>query len=250
MISNTSVITLLNLHLYTSIAVATWKKWSQVKIPKNISYCWFFSILLRISYLKALLVNPDDLCRLQKVVVDVSKWPGSLSWWWYNSLSETMLLTPEESKERRTVISLTFFFLSFIYLAAPGLSCSTWDLVSWPGIEPRPSALGVQSLSHWTTREVPLPLPLTLELGSSGSSAHSHFTTLTCGYCWEEDKVYWGKWILCPWESNQFRQEITVCFHCQLRGIPEREASLEIIQSVFILQMGKLRPIIMPFARK
>ena len=145
-----------------------------------------------------------------------------------------------------------FFFLkkSFIYLAAPGLSCSTWDLVSWPGIEPRPFALGVQSLSHWTTREVPLPLPLTLELGSSGSSAHSRFTTLTCGYCWEEDKVYWGKWILCPWESYQFRQEITVWFHCQFQGISEREASLEIIQSVFILQMGKLRPIIMPFARK
>ena len=28
-------------------------------------------------------------------------------------------------------------------------------LVSWPGIEPRPPALGAWSLSHWTTREVP-----------------------------------------------------------------------------------------------
>jgi len=28
-----------------------------------------------------------------------------------------------------------------------------WDLV--PGIEPRPPVLGAQSLSHWTTREVP-----------------------------------------------------------------------------------------------
>ena len=34
-------------------------------------------------------------------------------------------------------------------------SCSMWDLVPWPGIKPRPSAVGVQSLSHWTTREVP-----------------------------------------------------------------------------------------------
>ena len=34
-------------------------------------------------------------------------------------------------------------------------SCGTWDLVPWPGIEPRLPALGVQSLSHWTTREVP-----------------------------------------------------------------------------------------------
>ena len=29
-----------------------------------------------------------------------------------------------------------------------------WDLVPWPGIEPRPLALGVRSLSHWNTREV------------------------------------------------------------------------------------------------
>ena len=35
------------------------------------------------------------------------------------------------------------------------LSCSMWDLVPWPGMEPGPPALGAQSLSHWTTREVP-----------------------------------------------------------------------------------------------
>ena len=34
-------------------------------------------------------------------------------------------------------------------------SCGTWDLVPWPGIKPQPPALGVQGLSHWTTREVP-----------------------------------------------------------------------------------------------
>ena len=31
--------------------------------------------------------------------------------------------------------------------------CGMWDLGPWPGIEPRHPALGVQSLSHWTTRE-------------------------------------------------------------------------------------------------
>ena len=36
------------------------------------------------------------------------------------------------------------------------LSRGAWDLVPLPGIEPRLSSLGVQSLSHWTTREVPL----------------------------------------------------------------------------------------------
>ena len=30
-----------------------------------------------------------------------------------------------------------------------------WDLVPQPGIKSRPPALGLQSLSHWTTREVP-----------------------------------------------------------------------------------------------
>ena len=34
-------------------------------------------------------------------------------------------------------------------------SCCMWDLVPRPGMEPGPLALGVQSLSHWTTREVP-----------------------------------------------------------------------------------------------
>ena len=30
-----------------------------------------------------------------------------------------------------------------------------WDLVPWPGVKPRPPALGTWSLSHWTTREAP-----------------------------------------------------------------------------------------------
>ena len=65
-----------------------------------------------------------------------------------------------EIKGQRTY-RLLFFFLSLfkkkhiIYLAALGLSCGMWDLVPWPGIEPGPHALGAQSLTHWTTREVP-----------------------------------------------------------------------------------------------
>ena len=51
-----------------------------------------------------------------------------------------------------------FFFLTFIfiYLAAQNLTCGMWDLVPWPGIEPSPPESGVQSLSHWTTREFPV----------------------------------------------------------------------------------------------
>ena len=71
--------------------------------------------------------------------------------------------------------SWVFFFLIFIYLfwlyrvlvavrgiffflvAACGLlvAACMWDLVPWPGIEPRPPALGAWSLTHWTTREIP-----------------------------------------------------------------------------------------------
>ena len=49
-----------------------------------------------------------------------------------------------------------FCFLKILYLAMLGLSCSMWGLVPWPGIKPRLPALGVWSLSHWTTREVPI----------------------------------------------------------------------------------------------
>ena len=63
------------------------------------------------------------------------------------------------------------FIYLFMYLAVLGVcgtcnlgsslqpagsfSCSMWDLVPWPGIEPRFPALIAQNLSHWTTREVP-----------------------------------------------------------------------------------------------
>ena len=59
-------------------------------------------------------------------------------------------------------------------LLARGIfSCGMWDLFSWgmrdlvpwPGMKPGPPALGVWSLNHWTTREVPrqaLFLPILL----------------------------------------------------------------------------------------
>ena len=49
----------------------------------------------------------------------------------------------------------------------PGLSCGIWDLTPCRGVELAPPALGVQSLSHWTTREVP-GISLTGEKGETG----------------------------------------------------------------------------------
>ena len=63
------------------------------------------------------------------------------------------------SKCTASYLSLHSFFFSNIYLfylAALGLICGMWDLVPWPGIEPRPPSLGAQILSHWTTKEVPV----------------------------------------------------------------------------------------------
>ena len=48
------------------------------------------------------------------------------------------------------------FFFKLFYLFALGLTCSMWDLVPWLVIKPGPPTLGARSLSHWTTREVPL----------------------------------------------------------------------------------------------
>ena len=55
--------------------------------------------------------------------------------------------------------------LPFIYLFILALPHGMRDLVPWPGMKPGPPALGVWSLNHWTTREVPreaLFLPILL----------------------------------------------------------------------------------------
>ena len=51
-----------------------------------------------------------------------------------------------------------FIWLSLVKVIACSifdLSCSMWDLVPRPGIEPGSPALGVCTLSHWTNRESP-----------------------------------------------------------------------------------------------
>ena len=48
-----------------------------------------------------------------------------------------------------------FIWLHWVLVTARGLlACHMWDLGPWPRIEPGPPALGAQSPSHWTTREV------------------------------------------------------------------------------------------------
>ena len=61
---------------------------------------------------------------------------------------------PCPSPNPRACSNLLLHPYLFIYLAALSLTCGMWDLVTRPGIRPRPPALGVQSPSPWTTREV------------------------------------------------------------------------------------------------
>ena len=50
---------------------------------------------------------------------------------------------------------LTLTWLQWVSVVAYGIfSCCTWDLVPWPRIEPGRPALGAQSISRWTTREI------------------------------------------------------------------------------------------------
>ena len=61
-------------------------------------------------------------------------------------------LLPSLSTDRVNPSSLIFFF----FLAILGLSCDLRDLVPWQWAKPRPPALGVWSLGHWTAREIPI----------------------------------------------------------------------------------------------
>ena len=74
-----------------------------------------------------------------------------------------MVAKPSEPNIGQGYIYIYMFKYLFI-LVAPGLSygmrdvlvaACIQDLVPRPGIQPRPSALGAHSLTHWTTREVP-----------------------------------------------------------------------------------------------
>ena len=65
------------------------------------------------------------------------------------------------SKKKKKLIYLHWVFVVargiFNFHCSSGIfTHSTWDLVPLAGIKPGPPALGLQSLSHWTTREVPV----------------------------------------------------------------------------------------------
>ena len=93
----------------------------------------------------------------------------------------------------------------------PGLSCSMWDLVSCSGIKPRPPALGAQSLSHWTTREVQYLFICSLSTLSTGMLTAwgqlGRWFLLSCvprslNNAWHRTEV--NKCLLNEWMPNQY----------------------------------------------
>ena len=78
------------------------------------------------------------------------------------------------------VASRIFHFLAACRIFCCGmwtLSCSMWDLVPWPGMEPGPPALGTPNFSHCTTREV----PTAEDFNSSASFPKCHAWELLVG---------------------------------------------------------------------
>ena len=78
------------------------------------------------------------------------------------------------------VASRIFHFLAACRIFCCGmwtLSCSMWDLVPWPGMEPGPPALETPNFSHCTTREV----PTAEDFNSSASFPKCHAWELLVG---------------------------------------------------------------------
>ena len=93
------------------------------------------------------------------------------------------------------------------FMTALDLRCGMKALVSWPGIKLRSPALGVWSLSHWTSREV-----------SSLDKYSAHGSTSgTCGF-WP-----WGEHYAmeCLWETPRRRPSLAFpsSFQWQLEGV-------------------------------
>ena len=89
---------------------------------------------------------------------------------WKNVYSVLLLISKTYlSLMKDNFFTFHLFNIYFYLTVVPGLSHSTqdrfscgswtlsrsmWDLVPWPGMEPRAPALGPQSLSHWNSRKV------------------------------------------------------------------------------------------------
>ena len=86
-------------------------------------------------------------------------------------------------------------------------NCVMWNLIPWPGIKPRPPPLRTQSVSHWTTREIPRLVIFTLNFhGVQGFQKVPR--SLFCRNVWR------GRWKSGP--CTYFDGAAFICFRVGL----------------------------------
>ena len=125
-----------------------WQMWGDITLWFWFVFLWWLAMVSIFSY---------------------ASWPSSFPLW-KNVYSVLLLISKTYlSLIKDNFFTFHFFNIYFYLTVLPGLSystrdqfscsswtlsCSRWDLVPWPGMEPRAPALGPQSLSHWNSREV------------------------------------------------------------------------------------------------
>ena len=131
------------------------------------------------------------------------------------------------AQQQWTFLFLKKKFISFVYLALPGLSCRTWDLwcglwvlAPWPGLEPRPPAMRARGLSRWAAREVPNEpfLDWTVMCNKRWILYYSWWWPAQW-LDWEEAPKHFPKpnlhqkrsWSLMPWSTTAFWIPANVC---------------------------------------
>ena len=138
------------------------------------------------------------------------------------------------------VTSFCFQYLSPLGLIVTqgifDLCLGMWHLVPWPGIEPRPPALGGQSLSHWTTREVPGHLLAVLKIrATASSSSQICCSKATSVYSISHFRILHYHPALYHWVSTGMR-----LFHMVTRKSPEF-----LSPSKFHLKIGHFLPVLL-----
>ena len=143
--------------------------------------------------------------------------------------------------EEKMLAPLSSFKLLFIYLVALGRSCGMWDLVPWPGIKPGPPALGAQSLTHWTTREV---TPNSLSFSAEGTETPFSLppsclrTQIPRLFCFSHHQGSLEDWVIIIWSwEHLLRRRVSGVgsisdpdsvglAHCEERPLQQRNCCL------------------------